>query len=201
LDHDFLLQNVERLNLETIKEAGTAIGLGLNAALNRLRDLDSKSRIVILMTDGVNNTGKVPPLTAADAAKALLVKVYTIGVGTRGMAPMPYMDAFGRRVMQMEPVEIDEAVLTEISKRTGGRYYRPAGEDGHRDEEIPALHRAVRLRHRCRRAGLSAGADPGQHRLEEIAMNGMTNDECLMPNGMARATSDGVLKSAPIRYS
>ena len=124
LDHDFLLQNVERLNLETIKEAGTAIGLGLNAAVNRLRELDSKSRIVILMTDGVNNTGKIPPLTAADAAKALQVKVYTVGVGTRGMAPMPYTDAFGRRIMQNEPVEIDEAVLTEISKRTGGRYYR-----------------------------------------------------------------------------
>ena len=124
LDHDFLLQNVERLNLETIKEAGTAIGLGLNAAVNRLRELDSKSRIVILMTDGVNNTGKVPPLTAADAAKALKVKVYTIGIGTRGMAPMPYTDAFGRRIMQNEPVEIDEEILTEISKRTGGRYYR-----------------------------------------------------------------------------
>jgi Ca-activated chloride channel family protein len=124
LDHDFLLQNVERLNLETIKEAGTAIGLGLSAAVNRLRELDSKSRIVILMTDGQNNTGKVPPLTAADAAKALKVKVYTIGVGTRGMARMPYPAGNGMKVYNMEPVDIDEDQLTEIAKRTGGRYYR-----------------------------------------------------------------------------
>jgi Ca-activated chloride channel family protein len=124
LDHDFLQQNVDRLNLDTIKEAGTAIGLGLSAALNRLRELDSKSRIVILMTDGQNNTGKVTPLTAADAAKALKVKVYTIGVGTRGLAPMPYPTGNGGKIYQMEPVDIDEAQLTEIANRTGGRYYR-----------------------------------------------------------------------------
>jgi Ca-activated chloride channel family protein len=86
LDHDFLLQNLERLNLGTMED-GTAIGSALTAALNRLRELKSKSKIVILMTDGQNNAGKVPPLTAAEAAQALGVKVYTIGVGTRGTPP------------------------------------------------------------------------------------------------------------------
>ncbi len=124
LDHEFLIQNVERLNLETIQEAGTAIGLGISAGLNRLRELDSKSRIVILMTDGQNNMGKITPLTAADMAKALKVKVYTIGVGTRGMAPMPFPTGNGGKLYQMEPVNIDEPQLTEIANRTGGRYYR-----------------------------------------------------------------------------
>ncbi|PYJ01322.1 MAG: hypothetical protein DME25_18375, partial [Verrucomicrobia bacterium] len=82
LDHDFLLMNLERLQLHTIEE-GTAIGSGLSASVNRLRDLKSKSKIVILMTDGQNNSGKIQPLTAAEAAQALDVKVYTIGVGIR----------------------------------------------------------------------------------------------------------------------
>src|SRR5688572_12309871 len=88
LDHDFLHQNIDRLMLHSIED-GTAIGSGLSAAINRLREVQSKSKIVILMTDGQNNAGKVPPLTAAEAAQALNIKVYTIGVGTRGTAPMP----------------------------------------------------------------------------------------------------------------
>jgi Ca-activated chloride channel family protein len=123
LDHDFLIQNLERLELGTIED-GTAIGAGLSAALNRLRELQSKSKIVIVMTDGVNNAGKVPPLTAADAAKSLGIKVYTIGVGTRGTAPVPRTDAFGRRVYVQEKVDIDEATLTEMANRTGGKYFR-----------------------------------------------------------------------------
>ena len=87
LDHDFLLQNIERLDLDTIDDSHTAIGSALTTAINRLRELKAKSKIVILMTDGQNNAGKIAPLTAAEAAKALGVKVYTIGVGTRGMAP------------------------------------------------------------------------------------------------------------------
>src|SRR6476660_5671803 len=89
LDHDFLMQNLERLEIGTIDESQTAIGSGLSTAINRLRDLKSKSKIVILMTDGENNAGKVDPHTAAEAAQALAVKVYTIGVGTRGLAPTP----------------------------------------------------------------------------------------------------------------
>jgi len=123
LDHDFLLQNLARLNLGTMED-GTAIGSALTAALNRLRELKSKSKIVILMTDGQNNAGKVPPLTAAEAAQALGVKVYTIGVGTRGTAPMPQVDAFGRKRYVQIPVDIDEETLKQIAQRTGGKYFR-----------------------------------------------------------------------------
>lgn len=123
LDHEYLLQNLERLNLNTIED-GTAIGAGLSASLNRLRDLKSKSQIVILMTDGQNNSGKIPPLTAAEAAKSIGIKVYTIGVGMRGMAPMPFTDVFGQHRTTMVSVDIDEDTLKEISKMTGGKYYR-----------------------------------------------------------------------------
>lgn len=128
LDHDFLQMNVERLQLHQIEE-GTAIGAGLAAAVNRLRDLKSKSKIVILMTDGQNNVPKVPPLTAAEAAQSLGVKVYTIGVGTRGEAPMPQTDPFGRRVYVRVKVDIDEDTLTEIARRTGGKYFRADSTD------------------------------------------------------------------------
>jgi len=124
LDHDFLLQNLERLEIATPDKDGTAIGSALTAALNRLREIRSKSKIVILMTDGQNNAGKVPPLTAAEAAETLAVKVYTIGVGTRGMAPIPYLDPFGRKHYAQQPVDIDETTLQAISRRTGGKYYR-----------------------------------------------------------------------------
>lgn len=126
LDHDFLRQNLDRISLETIKEDGTAIGSALTTALNRLRELKSKSKIVILMTDGQNNAGKVPPLTAAEVAEALGVKVYTIGVGTRGNAPMPVgVDPFtGRKVYRPVPVDIDEETLQKIAEKTGGKYFR-----------------------------------------------------------------------------
>ena len=124
LDHDFLLQNLERLEIATPDKDGTAIGSALTTALNRLREIKSKSKIVILMTDGQNNAGKVPPLTAAEAAETLAVKVYTVGVGTRGMAPIPYLDPFGRKQYAQQPVDIDEATLQQISGRTGGKYYR-----------------------------------------------------------------------------
>ena len=115
LDHDFLLQNLDRLEIGTINSDATAIGDGIATALNRLREVKSKSKIVILMTDGQNNAGKVAPLTAAEAAQALGVKVYTIGVGMRGQAPMPVQDMFGRKYYQMVPVDIDEDTLQKIS--------------------------------------------------------------------------------------
>jgi len=124
LDHDFLLQNLDRLEIAAPGKDQTAIGSALAAALNRLRELKSKSKIVILMTDGQNNAGKVPPLTAAEAAETLKVKVYTIGVGTRGLAPYPYIDAFGRKGYKQQQVDIDEDTLTQIARRTGGKYYR-----------------------------------------------------------------------------
>jgi len=124
LDHDFLLQNLDRLELGTIDPNQTAIGSALSTAINRLRDLKSKSKIVILLTDGQNNAGKIAPLTAAEAAQALNVKVYTIGVGMRGMAPMPVFFG-GRKVgYRPEPVDIDEDTLQKIAEMTGGKYYR-----------------------------------------------------------------------------
>ena len=126
LDHDFLLENLERLQLGTIDDSRTAIGSALSTAINRLRELKSKSKIVILMTDGQNNSGKVAPLTVAEAAPKLRVKVYTIGVGTRGEAPMPAgRNPFtGEIVYQMRPVDIDEDTLQKIASMTGGKYYR-----------------------------------------------------------------------------
>src|SRR6266446_1670529 len=124
LDHDFLNENLDRLQIGTIDENHTAIGSALSTAVNRLREVKSKSKIVILMTDGQNNAGNVDPLTAAEAAQALGVKVYTIGVGRRGMAPMPYLDAFGQKKYEPWPVDIDEATLQQISGRTSGKYYR-----------------------------------------------------------------------------
>src|SRR5512137_379331 len=126
LDHEFLLQNLARLQLGTISDKSTAIGSALSTAINRLRELKSKSKIVILMTDGQNNAGKVSPLTVAEAAQKLGVKVYTIGVGTRGEAPMPRgRNPFtGQVVYQMTPVDIDEDTLQKIANMTGGKYYR-----------------------------------------------------------------------------
>jgi Ca-activated chloride channel family protein len=124
LDHDFLQENLDRLEIGTINADQTAIGDALSTALNRLRELKSKSKIVILMTDGQNNSGKVDPLTATEAAQALGVKVYTIGIGMRGMAPMPvFMNGQKVGYRQM-PVDIDENTLQKIADKTGGKYYR-----------------------------------------------------------------------------
>ena len=124
LDHDFLQENLDRLEIGTINADQTAIGDALSTALNRLRELKSKSKIVILMTDGQNNAGKVDPLTAAEAAQALGAKVYTIGIGTRGLAPMPvFMNGQKVGYRQM-PVDIDEDTLQKIADKTGGKYYR-----------------------------------------------------------------------------
>ena len=128
LDHDFLLQQVDRLQLGAVED-GTAIGSGLMAALNRLRDVKARSKIVIVMTDGQNNAGKVPPLTAAETAEALGVRVYTIGVGTRGTAPVPYYDAFGGKKYREVAVDIDEDTLQQVAKRTGGAYFRADSTD------------------------------------------------------------------------
>jgi Ca-activated chloride channel homolog len=123
LDHDFLLTNLQRLDIGVLED-GTAIGSAMMAALDRLRDIQSKSKIVILMTDGQSNAGKVPPLTAAEVAQTLGVKVYTVGVGSHGMADMPYVDVFGMRRYRRVPVDIDEETLQKIADRTTGKYYR-----------------------------------------------------------------------------
>ena len=124
LDHDFLQENLDRLEIGAIEQNSTAIGDGLGTAINRLRDLKAKSKIVILMTDGQNNSGKLDPLLAAEAASAMKVKVYTVGIGEQGTAPMPvFMN--GQKVgYQNVPVDVDEATLQKIAAKTGGKYYR-----------------------------------------------------------------------------
>ncbi len=107
-----------------IIEDGTAIGNGLATAINRLRESDAKSKVIILLTDGVNNRGEIAPLMAAGIAADMGIKVYTIGVGTRGKAPYPAVDMFGNMTFQMMDVEIDEQTLQEIASQTGGRYFR-----------------------------------------------------------------------------
>jgi Ca-activated chloride channel family protein len=124
LDHDFVQENLDRLEIGAIDQNATAIGDGLGTAVNRLRDLKAKSKIVILMTDGQNNSGKLDPLLAAEAAASLKVKVYTVGIGMRGQAPMPARDMFGRKVYQWVPVDVDEDTLQKIADKTGGKYYR-----------------------------------------------------------------------------
>ena len=124
LDHDFLLQQIDGLELGRIDPNQTAIGSALAAAVNRLRELKSKSRIVILMTDGENNAGRIAPVTAAEAAQALGVRVYTIGVGMQGKAPMPVFFGGQKVGYRWEPVDVDEDTLKKIAGLTGAKYYR-----------------------------------------------------------------------------
>lgn len=121
-------QNILREQIKNIRsgllEDGTAIGMGLATAVERLRNSKAKSKIIILLTDGVNNAGLIDPITALEIAKAYKIRVYTIGVGSVGTAPYPAQDPFGNMVMQQMPVQIDEALMQKISKETGGKYYR-----------------------------------------------------------------------------
>jgi Ca-activated chloride channel family protein len=128
LDHDWLQQNLERVAVGNADD-GTAIGSALAASVNRLRLTRAKSKVVILLTDGVNNTGKISPLAAAEAAKAMGVKVYTIGVGVRGEAPIPVQDAVGNRRLVMARVDVDEKTLQAIADQTGGKFYRATDTD------------------------------------------------------------------------
>jgi Ca-activated chloride channel homolog len=128
LDHDWLLQNLQRINVG-IGDDGTAIGSAIAAAVNHLRSTTAKSKVVILLTDGVNNSGKISPLAAAEAARALGVKVYTIGVGVRGKAPIPVRDEAGRIHVIMASVDVDEKTLQAVASETGGLFYRATDSD------------------------------------------------------------------------
>lgn len=123
LDHEFLAKRLADVKMGQVED-GTAIGSAIASSVAHLRDSTAKSRIIVLLTDGVNNAGAVNPLTAAEAAKALGIKIYTIGAGTRGEAPMPVQDAFGRTRLQTVKVEIDEEMLKEVSTATGGQSFR-----------------------------------------------------------------------------
>lgn len=123
LDHGWLQQNLQRAQIGMIED-GTAVGSALATAARRLESSDAESKVIILLTDGQNNAGKISPETAADAARALGIKVYTIGAGTRGLAPYPGRDFFGNVVYQPVQVDIDEGTLTRIADATGGQYFR-----------------------------------------------------------------------------
>jgi Ca-activated chloride channel family protein len=121
-DRASLINMMKEVQTDLIED-GTAIGNGLATAVARMKDSDAKSRVVILLTDGVNNRGEISPQMAAEIAKTYGIRVYAIGVGANGMAPYPVMTPWGIEVRNME-VEIDEALLSEIAGATGGRYFR-----------------------------------------------------------------------------
>ena len=130
LDHDWLLQNLERVRIGLVED-GTAIGSAMAAAANRLNDKHSKSRAIVLLTDGENNAGKISPNTAAEAVKALKIHFYAIGAGINGIAPAPIYtargpmtDVLGNILYQNQPVEFNEAGLREVTKIADGQFFR-----------------------------------------------------------------------------
>ncbi len=122
IDHSVLINLYQDVKFGMIED-GTAIGMGLATAVNRLKDSPSKSKVIILLTDGSNNMGSIPPLTAAEIAKQFGIRVYTVGIGTHGYAPYPVQTPFGVQYQRM-PVDVDEGTLTKIADVTGGKYFR-----------------------------------------------------------------------------
>lgn len=124
IDHQVLLQQLGALKSGVVRD-GTALGDGLATAINRVKDSDAKSKVVILLTDGVNNQGSVDPLSAAEIAALYGIRLYTIGIGSRGKAPYPFRDQFGRIHYQNIDVEIDEPLMQQMAAQTPeGRYFR-----------------------------------------------------------------------------
>ena len=123
LDHDILLTLLDDVHIGSIED-GTAIGTALATSVNRLKDSPAESRIIILLTDGVNNRGEIDPLTAAELAKTFGIKTYTVGAGTEGYAPYPFEDPMYGTVYRDILVEIDEETLQKIADVTGGQYFR-----------------------------------------------------------------------------
>jgi Ca-activated chloride channel family protein len=121
---------IKSIKYDNVLQDGTGIGMGLATAVNRLKDSKAKSKIVILLTDGVNNAGFIEPETAADIAKQYGIKVYTIGLGSNGMAESPYaLGANGQLLFQMMKVEIDEQLMKNIARKTDGKYFRATSND------------------------------------------------------------------------
>lgn len=164
-DYDILVELLSNVELAT-QDEGTAIGMGLATAINRLRDSDAKSRVIVLLTDGRNNRGEIDPSTAAALAQSLGIKVYTVGIGTRGEAPYPIQDPFfGKRYVYLR-ADIDDETLTEISKVTGGQYFRATDADALANilRQIDSMEKTdIKVRHYMRYTELfewllSAGA-------------------------------------------
>ncbi|GAB4423505.1 MAG: VWA domain-containing protein [Bacteroidia bacterium] len=122
-DHTMLTRLLNEVD-ESMLEQGTAIGMGLATAVNSLKDSEAKSKLIILLTDGVNNSGFIDPLTAAEAARQYDIRVYTIGVGKNGLAPFRMQDFFGNERIHQQEVRIDEELLKDIARQTGGKYYQ-----------------------------------------------------------------------------
>jgi Ca-activated chloride channel family protein len=145
-DHNVLLRLLDRAELSTDLgiEDGTAIGMGLATAGNMLKDSDARSKVIVLLTDGVNNAGEIAPLTAAEAAKALGIKIYTIGMGRPGQVPVPVRDVFGGEQIVYQESSLDEGTLQQIAGITGGRYYRAQDSAGLQQiyDEIDALEKS-----------------------------------------------------------
>ncbi len=137
LDYDVLTSFLQGVQIADESWDGTAIGMALINATNRLRESEGRSQVIILLTDGVNNAGEIEPLTAADVAEAVGVRVYTIGVGSDGSIRRPVQGIFGTRYQTVE-VEIDEETLREVAQRTGGKYYRATSE-----EKLEAIYKEI----------------------------------------------------------
>lgn len=153
LDHDNVLDAARQLAIVTRQdEDGTAIGDGLGLALERLRESKAKSKIAILLTDGVNTAGETSPQQAAELASTLGIKVYTVGAGTNGLAPIRVEGPFGQTMLTRVPVEIDEKMLRGIAEKTGGRYYRATDAETLERvyREIDALERSEFIEQRFR---------------------------------------------------
>ena len=123
LDHGWLIQQMQRIETGMLED-GTAVGDAVASAVNRLRESKAKSKVVVLLTDGINNRGRLSPENAAQAAKAMGIKVYTIGAGTTGLVPIRVVDPFGAQRVIQQPSEIDEGTLQRIADITGARYFR-----------------------------------------------------------------------------
>jgi len=142
IDHDVLINLYKDIHYGMIDD-GTAIGMGLATAVNRLKDSEAKSKVVILLTDGSNNMGSIPPITAAEIAKQFNVRVYTVGIGTKGFAPYPVQTPMGIQYQRM-PVDVDEGTLTQIANTTGGKYFRATDNNKLKNiyEQIDKLEKA-----------------------------------------------------------
>jgi len=132
LDYNWLLTNLERVKSGMLED-GTAIGSGIATSLNRLKNSKAKSKVVILLTDGRNNLGTISPLTAAEAAKALKIKIYTIGAGSKGPVPYPVRDLFGNQAYQQIEVDLDEETLTKIASITSAKFFRATDTESLRE--------------------------------------------------------------------
>lgn len=128
LDYNLLKNMLETIDIGMVRD-GTAIGMGIATAINRLKDSNAESKVIILLTDGMNNAGEIDPITAGDMASSFDIRIYSIGVGSRGTAPYPVDDPiFGRRYQNVE-VNIDEEMLIQISEQSGGKYWRATNKE------------------------------------------------------------------------